>query len=89
VVLASAIGQLLSELLQLYVVVIFARVVMSWFPISPGSPLATVFSALYSVTEPVLGPIRRMIPSMGMIDISPLIVVFAIQLVVIPAVHAL
>lgn len=88
-VLASAVGEFLAKLLNVYVLVIFARVVLSWFPISPGSPLATVFSALYSVTEPVLGPIRRVIPSLGMIDISPLIVLFAIEFVVRPALQAL
>jgi len=89
VVLASAVGEFLAKLLNVYVLVIFARVVLSWFPISPASPLATVFSALYSVTEPVLGPIRRVIPSLGMIDISPLIVLFAIEFVVRPALQAL
>jgi YggT family protein len=77
-------GSLLCTLLQLYVLLLFGRIILSWFPISPGSGLATVFSALYSVTEPVLGPVRRMLPPIGIggmgLDLSPIIVLFAVQI---------
>ncbi len=73
---------------QLYVYVLFARILMSWFPISPGSPMATVFSVLYRVTEPVLGPVRRLLPPLsfgGMgFDLSPIIVTLGIQFLLIP-----
>lgn len=83
-------GNPLCVLVQLYVYVLFARILFSWFPISPGSPMAQVFHVLYNITEPVLGPIRRLLPPIGMggmaFDLSPLIVLFAIQLVIAPAV---
>ncbi len=69
---------------QLYVYVLFARILLSWFPVSPGSPIATVFSVLYNLTEPVLGPLRRLIPPLGMFDLSPLIVFFVIQFLLVP-----
>jgi YggT family protein len=66
----------------------FARIILSWFPIQPGSALAPVFSVLYAITEPVLGPIRRLLPPVGIggmgIDLSPMIVTLAIQLVLVP-----
>jgi YggT family protein len=72
-------------LLQLYLIALFGRIILSWFPISPGSPLAPVFSALYAVTEPVLGPIRRMLPPMRMggmgLDLSPIIVIVLFQVI--------
>ncbi len=75
---------LLCQLLFLYTLVVLARVILSWFPITPGTPMASVSSFLYTVTEPVLGPVRRMIPSMGVggmgFDLSPLIVLLGIQL---------
>ncbi len=75
-------------LLNLYLLALFARIILSWFPISPDSPMAPVFSFLYSVTEPVLGPIRRLLPPVGMggmgLDLSPIIVVFGAQLLVFP-----
>ena len=54
--------------------VIFGRVMISWLVaaqiMSPNNPIA---SALYSMTEPILGPIRRVIPPVGMFDFSPML----------------
>ncbi len=76
--------ELLCSLLTLYLIVLFARIILSWFPISPGSALASVFSVVYGVTEPVLGPVRRMIPPIGMggmgFDLSPIIVLFGMRI---------
>lgn len=70
---------------QLYLVVMFARIILSWFPITPGSGLASIFSLLYTLTEPVLGPVRRIIPPTGIgIDFSPIIVLFGFNLIVLP-----
>jgi len=71
---------LLCTLLSLYFLALFARIILSWFPIGPGSALAGIFAFLYSITEPVLGPVRRMIPPLGAFDLSPLIVIFGIQI---------
>ena len=74
---------LLCNLLFIYLLLVFARIISSWFPVSPGSAMAGVFSFLYTVTEPVLGPIRRAIPplrlgGMGM-DLSPIVVIIGVQ----------
>jgi YggT family protein len=73
------VAPLLCQLISIYLLLLFARIILSWFPISPGSALAPVFSFLYTVTEPVLGPLRRMIPPLSMggmgLDLSPFIVV--------------
>jgi YggT family protein len=78
----------LCYLLNLYWLLIFGRIILSWFPISPGSALASVYRILYAITEPVLGPIRRVMPTIGFggmgLDLSPLVVIFGIQLLVIP-----
>ena len=78
--------QLLCTLLQIYILVVFARIVLSWFPITPGTTMASIAEVLYSVTEPVLGPLRRIIPPIGMIDISPIVFFFGVQLIVVPLV---
>ena len=76
--------EVVCRLLQLYLVAIFARIILSWFPISAGSVMARIFEVLYTVTEPVLGPIRRVVPPVGLggmgLDLSPIIVIFAIQI---------
>jgi len=75
---------LICQLLLAYLIVIFARIICSWFPIQPESTLASIYAFLHTVTEPVLGPLRRVIPPMGMggmgLDLSPLIVIFAITI---------
>ena len=71
---------LLLQLINIYVLVIFGRILLSWFPISRGSPMESVYSALYTVTEPVLGPVRRALPAMGGFDFSPIVVIVGLQL---------
>jgi YggT family protein len=63
--------RILATILNLYWYVILARVLMSWFNPNPNNP---VVDAIYRLTEPVLGPIRRLLPSMGGFDLSPLVV---------------
>ncbi len=77
----SSVLDLICTVLQLYVLVLLGRVIMSWFPLSPGGPAATIYSVFYSVTEPVLGPLRRVIPPLGMLDLSVIIAIIGIQLV--------
>jgi YggT family protein len=56
---------------------ILGRVIISWLPIGRDNPIVTL---LYEVTEPILGPIRRLMPSMGGLDLSPIIALIIIQL---------
>jgi YggT family protein len=72
---------MISQLISLYTLVIFVRIILSWFPVNPGGPLGNINRVLFQITEPVLGPARRMIPSLGPIDISPIVVVFALGFV--------
>lgn len=71
---------LLCTFLQLYFFVLLGRVVLSFFPLSPGSPVASIASVLFQLTEPVLAPVRRIIPPLGMFDLSPLLLFFGLQL---------
>ena len=76
---------IIAWVIQAYVIIIFARVILSWFPITPGTPVASVARVLYALTEPVLGPIRRVLPPMrlgGMgLDLSPIIVLIGLQII--------
>jgi YggT family protein len=69
--------------LQLYVILVFARVIFSWFPVTPGSALESIYDILRMLTEPLLGPLRRALPPVrfgGMgLDLSPLIALLGIQ----------
>ncbi len=67
----------LTLLGAVYSLLILARVVLSWMSPMGGGPL-TAF--IYQVTEPVLAPVRRIIPPMGGLDWSPFIVLFLLSL---------
>jgi YggT family protein len=70
--------ELISTILLIYLVILACRAVFSWFPVRPGTLLASVNSVLFELTEPVLRPVRRVIPPAGMLDLSFIVVFFAI-----------
>lgn len=78
-------------LLEAYFFALIIRIVLSYFPTSPGSSLSRVTMALDRVTEPVLAPVRRVLPPFGVggvgLDLSPLIILLLLQLVIIPIVR--
>lgn len=69
---------------QLYVIILIARAILSWFPVRSDSPLVPIVRFLHAVTEPVLAPFRRVIPPAGMFDLSFLVVFLVLQIVVVP-----
>ena len=71
---------LLCSLISVYYIVLLARVILSWFPLQPGTPMASIASIIYQLTEPIMGPVRRIIPTIGMIDISPIVVFFGLRI---------
>lgn len=70
------------QLLSIYLLVVFGRVILSWFPTSPGGVLAGMQNFAYFLTEPVLAPLRRVLPTVGAggmgLDLSPLVLMFGI-----------
>ena len=72
---------IICSLINLWLIALFARIILSWFPIEPGGALASIFSVLYSITEPILGPVRRVLPTVGMLDLSPIVVFIAVGIV--------
>lgn len=63
--------------LNTFLIAILIQVVLSWVGPRTYNPLSSI---LYSLTEPLLGPARRILPSMSGIDFSPLLVLIALQL---------
>jgi len=78
-----AIFDVILLILQLYIYVVFATVIMSWllaFNIVNYSNniVRAIWSALTSLTEPLLRPIRRIMPNLGALDLSPVVLLLAI-----------
>jgi YggT family protein len=72
---------LLCNLILLFQVVIIARIVLSWFPLQPGGFMARVNGVLVLLTEWLLGPLRRVVPRVGMLDFSPLVAILLVAIV--------
>jgi len=76
------IGGLILNFVQILVIIlqiaIIGRAVISWFPIDPRSPLVSV---LNEITEPILAPLRRVVPRIGMIDITPMVAIFVLYII--------
>ena len=75
---------LIFSIIDLYWYIILATVVISWLTsfniINNGNPyVRQIARALNTLTEPVLGPIRRVLPDLGGLDFSPVVVLFALQ----------
>ena len=74
----EAISLIIFILCQLLTVAILLRAIFSWFPLHPSNP---VVSILHEITEPILSPLRRVIPSMGAFDITPVVAIIILQLI--------
>jgi len=75
----------IGSLLQAYVIILIIRALMSWIPMRSGSPFLPVVRALDAVTEPVLRPVRRVVPAARIggigLDFSFLLVVIVLEIV--------
>ncbi len=71
---------------KVYIFILIAGAVFSWLYafniVNPHNPLiAAIGNFLYQVTEPVLAPIRRVLPNLGSIDVSPIVVFLIIYFI--------
>ncbi len=66
--------RLLCEVLT---IAIFLRIILSWFLTRPN----TLSIILDKITEPILAPLRRIIPRVGMFDFTPLVAIILLQLI--------
>ena len=77
---------ILILVIEAYVIVLVARALLSWVPVRPGSPVTGITRVLDKITEPVLRPVRRILPPIragGMgIDLSIIIVIVVAEILV-------
>ena len=65
-------------LCQVLLWAIFIRVILSWFNLAPDNPL---LGLLNQITEPILAPLRRVIPRAGMFDLTPMAAIFLLLMI--------
>ena len=75
--------QLLYHLINIYEIVLIARIILSWIRPNTNHPVfQSLIKWIYTITDPVLEPVRRLIPMSGMgIDFSPIIVFILIDFI--------
>lgn len=70
--------QFISWLANILYLALIGRVILSWINVSPSNPISVI---IHQVTEPILAPIRRLLPKMGMLDLSPMIAIILITII--------
>ncbi len=75
----SLLFSLIRILCEVLTIAIIARAILSWFSPSPTNMLVVI---LFRVTEPLLSPLRRIIPRVGMVDFTPLVAILLLQLII-------
>lgn len=88
-VLPRAVGDLVAMFLNIYLVSILIQVVLSWIAPQQYNPVSVL---LYQLNEPLLRPVRRLLPSFEGFDFSPLVVILIIQLskmIILPPIYSL
>ena len=65
-------------LFQILTLAIIIRALLSWFNLPPSNPLVNL---LYDITEPILAPLRRIVPRIGMIDITPIVAIILMNFI--------
>ena len=85
----ATLSNVLVLFLNIATLVFLAAALSSWFRVGYDSPFRPVIDGLRRITEPVLGPIRSVLPPLGGLDLSVLIVILVIRMALIPAAQQL
>ena len=84
--MSGFIGTFVSLFIYALNIAIFGRVIMSWVSPRGDDPISAI---LIQITEPILAPIRRVLPPMGMFDLAPMVALLLLNLVVLPVLQRL
>ena len=68
---------ILIKIIDLYSLIVFVAVILSWFQLPYDNPVVQIVNRL---TEPLLQPIRRVLPTMGRMDLSPIVLLVGLQM---------
>ena len=77
-----ALANAVHIIFRAYTYLILARVILSWIRVDPYHPVwGPILRFVFQATEPIMQPVRRMLPSMGGLDLSPIIVLLRLDLI--------
>jgi YggT family protein len=79
--MAETLVSIIQVIAQLISLLILARAILSWIQADREHPIVKF---IYDVTEPILAPVRNILPQVSMIDFSPLVVLLLLQILIVP-----
>lgn len=71
---------IICSALGIFTFLVYARVILSWFPANPNGAFGQISRIIYQITDPVLLPVRRALPLVGPLDLSPIVVVIGLSI---------
>lgn len=71
---------IICSALEIFTFLVYARVILSWFPANPNGAFGQISRVIYQITDPVLLPVRRALPLVGPLDLSPIVVVIGLSI---------
>ena len=80
--LLFAIGALIKTLIWVYIIALILQAIISWVGSAQGNPVSPL---VQSLTYPIVRPIRRFVPMIGMMDLSPLVAILGLNILLIIA----
>ena len=78
--LLLALGELIKTIIWVYIIALILQAVISWVGNTQGNPVAPLINSL---TNPILRPIRKVVPLVGMMDLSPLVAILGLNILLI------
>jgi YggT family protein len=77
----TSVQRFVDVFIGVYILLLFVYILLSWFRLPYSPTLNTIQRFLYDVCEPYLRPFRRIVPTLGPLDISPIVAIFALILI--------
>ena len=76
--------EILCYALQAFWIILIARIILSWATMfwSPPSGVSPAIRVVYDLTEPIMAPVRRIMPPMGGFDLSPILIFIILQIAI-------
>lgn len=72
--------ELIAAIFQIFYIILFARIILSWVIQATRNPVVmSIYQITHQLTEPLLAPIRNILPPMGGFDFSPLVLLFILS----------
>ena len=78
--LGIAVGELIKTIIWIYIIALILQAIISWIGSAQGNPVSPL---VHSLTNPIVRPIRKVVPMIGMMDLSPMVAILGLNVLLI------